>query len=167
MGLVAAVLGVGSLGVGQPGGSAILVFSVLLATAGWWVAAGSQWGRRLGILVATAFGVAGAYGVYGLVSLMDDGGISRFNLAVLAVLLLMGTASVVLLAAFVGPKRFAEHRIGVAPRRRAELVAFGLVVGIAASVVFGLWLSTLTDPPCCPSFNADAAFEMLRQSANM
>jgi hypothetical protein len=94
---------------------------------------------------------------------MDDGGISRFNLAVLAVLLLMGISSIVLLALLTGTLHSAEDSIRIAQRRRASLVVFGLVVGIAASVVFSLWLSTLTDPPCCSASKAGAVFGSVRR----
>ena len=115
------------------------------------MAAGTEWGRYLGILVAIAFGGACAYGVYGLVVLTGYVGISRFNLAVLAVLLLMGLTSVVLLAAMVGPRHAAEGTIGLTPRRRSAFLAIGFLVGVAASVVFSTWLSTMPEPPCCPA----------------
>jgi hypothetical protein len=149
-------------GVGQPGGAALLVLAVLTAITGWGMASGARWRRYLGILMMIATGGAGAYGVYGLVVLVaQSSNWSRVNIAVLAVLLLMGITSVVLLAALVGAKYSAEDAIGLAPRRQAVLMAFGFVIGVGASVLFSAWLSTLVEPPCCPALTADPAVGIL------
>jgi hypothetical protein len=151
MGLVAGVLAFTGFGVGQPGGLGLFVLAALAAIAGWGISGGAPWGRFLVSLVAIACAIAGAVGIYGLVVLLSQANLwSRMNIAVLAVLLLMGITSVVLLTALVGPKHSAEDAIGLAPGRRAALMGFGLVIGIAASGAFSSWLSTLTEPPCCP-----------------
>lgn len=167
IGLVAGVLAVASTGVGPPGGGALLALAALMAVAAWFAAGASRWRRYLGIPIAIAFGIAGAYGVYGLVSLLDDGGISRFNLAVLGVLLLMGTTSAFLFLALAGRAHSAEVATRLEPWRRAASVAVGVILGVGASLLFGIWLSSLTDPPCCSAFGADDDLGVLRRFLSM
>jgi hypothetical protein len=150
MGLVAGVLGFVSFGVGQPGGAGLLALAVLSAITGWGISGGARWGRYLGVLAAIVSGGAGAYGIYALVAVIAYTLTSRFNLAVLAVLLLLGITCIVLLALLVGVKASTEDPTAHSPRRRATLIASGLVIGIGASGVFSSWLSTWTEPPCCP-----------------
>jgi hypothetical protein len=162
MGLVTGVLALVAVEVLQPPpvpehtqslefGSGLFALALLAAMTGWGISGGARWGRFMGSLVAIACAIAGLFGMYVLVVLLGYPGLwSRTNLAVTAVLLLMGITSVVLLTALVGAKHSAEDAIGLAPGRRAALMGFGLVIGIGASGAFSSWLSTLTEPPCCP-----------------
>ncbi|MEO8252113.1 MAG: hypothetical protein ABI978_05750 [Chloroflexota bacterium] len=152
MAFVGGVLAFASFGVGQPGGVALLLAAALAVGSGWGIAAATRWGRYLGITTAIALAGAGAYGIYGLTVLWEYigfGGLSGFDWAVLAVLGLMGVSSIVLVAALVAPHAMVADAIRPAPRRRAAILALGLVAGVAVAVIFGLVVSTLPEPPCC------------------
>jgi len=110
------------------------------------------WGRLLALIAASAGVVAGIFGLYGLATLVGQGNLwSRSNLAVLAVLLVSEATALVVLVALLRPHGLAKDPIRVSAARRAAPLAFGLLIGISASIAFSSWLSTLAEPPCCPA----------------
>ncbi len=132
-------------------GSGLLVLAVFAAITGWGLSGGARWGHFLGVLAAIACAIAGMFGIYGLVVLLAYPGMfSRSNLAVLAVLLLMGMTFVVLLVALLGERHSVKTASGLEPRQRLARLAFGSALGIGASLVFSSALSAMPEPPCCP-----------------
>lgn len=164
LGLIAGILAFAGLAVlrtpslADPGDTASLEFGVgltglglLCAVTAWGVSGGRPWGRVLALIVATACAASGIFGLYGLVMLVGQGNLwSRMNIAVLAVLLLMGITSAVLLIALWRAHESAKDAIRVTPPGRAAPLAFGLLIGLGSSIAFSSWLSTLSEPPCCP-----------------
>lgn len=164
LGLIAGILACAGLAVlrtpslAVPGDTASLEFGVgliglglLCAVTAWGVSGARPWGRLFALIAATACAAAGIFGLYGLAMLVGQGNLwSRMNIAVLAVLLLMGITSAVLLIAVLRVHDSAKDAIRVTPARRAAPLAFGLLIGLGASIAFSSWLSTLAEPPCCP-----------------
>lgn len=153
MGIVAAALAYAGFGVGQPGGAGLLALAMLAAITAWGISAGARWGRYLSVLAAIACAGAGLFGMYAFVAIFgllgySGGRISRSDLTVLALLLLMGATFVVLLVSLVGKHR-SDDVLRPQSRGRVIPVALGFAVGIAVSAAFSLALSTLAESPCC------------------
>ena len=165
LGLIAGILAIAGLAVlrtpslADPGDTASLEFGVgliglglLSAVTAWGVSGMRPWGRLLALIAASAGVVAGIFGLYGLATLVGQGNLwSRSNLAVLAVLLVSEATALVVLVALLRPHGLAKDPIRVSAARRAAPLAFGLLIGISASIAFSSWLSTLAEPPCCPA----------------
>lgn len=148
MGFVAGVIAY--VGVVLQSGLALLALSAVAVITGWGLSDGARWGRNLGFLVAGACAIAGLIGLYGLVAIIGNPGtLSRSNLAVLTVLLLMAITSVALLFAL-PRKEPPEQRTSRTPWPRLSRLGLGFAAGIGGSALFAVALSRMAEPPCCP-----------------